>query len=154
MKFRVFVIMLCASAGASAADKHACEVADLVPGKGWVYTKVPCSSLERKIPCTKEWTDEKGHSYGEEVPCPPGSKQKTVEQVQREEDAAKARRCGRDFGQLRVGMTLERFEACNEAAAYVTVTTGRSGSVEMYRSTFYWLHVKDGQIIGFTRRTH
>ena len=130
-----------------------CESADLVPGKGWVYEKIPCTDLERPIPCSREWTDEKGYQHSEVIPCPPGTKQKTFEQVAREEDAARQKKCGKDFRALRIGMSLERFEECHEALSYVTETVGKGGAVETYRATFYWIHAQDGRIVSYTRRT-
>lgn len=154
MKTLITLAFLAMGMAAEAQTIQHCESADLVPGKGWVYKKVPCSEMERPIPCTKEWTDEKGHWNQEIIPCPPGTKQKTFEQEQREEEAAMKRKCGKDFGQLRVGMTMDRFEECNGAASYVTDTVGRGGVVETWRSTFYWIHVQNGRVVSYTRRTH
>lgn len=73
--------------------------------------------------------------------------------AQSEEDAAKKRKCGKDFMALRVGMTFDRFEACNEALSYVTETTDKSGLVETYRSTFYIIHFSNDRVVSYTRRT-
>lgn len=146
----VGAIFVCANA--VGADKHACESADLVPGKGWVYTSVPCTSLERPIPCTKEWTDESGSFNSTVVPCPPGAKQKTYEQVQREEEQIKRTKCGKDYKAARVGMSASRFSDCTDGLIYVTETTTAKGVTETYRATFYYVHVRDGRIVGLTRR--
>lgn len=132
---------------------RSCSVGDVVPGEGWVFKDVPCSQLERPIPCTKEWTDEKGNWNSVVIDCPPGHKQKTYEQVEREETAQKKRRCGKDFEKLRIGMSLERFEQCTDGVVFVTDSMTANGMVETYRSTFHYLLVKNGRIVSYTRRT-
>lgn len=94
---------------------ESCEEGDIVPGKGWVYTKVPC-------------------------PVDP-------------DEVAKEKACGKDYGALRIGITLKRFEQCNEALAYETTTVSKAGKVDVYRSTFYWVQVQGGKVVGYTRRT-
>lgn len=114
----------------------------------------PCSLHEHPVSCTKEKMEIIGGKKWitfEAVPCPPG-KQKTVEQIQREENAAQKRKCGKDFMALRVGMTLDRFEECHEALAYVTETVGKNGTVETYRSTFYLIDARGGKIVSYTKR--
>lgn len=73
--------------------------------------------------------------------------------VQSEEDTAKKRKCGKDFMALHVGMTMDRFEECNEALSYVTETTDKNGLIETYRSTFYFIHFSKDKVVSFTRRT-
>lgn len=68
------------------------------------------------------------------------------------DEAAQARRCGKDFNAIRVGMNLKRFEQCSEALAYVTETVVGGVRVETWRSTIYFIHARDGRIIGYTRR--
>jgi len=70
------------------------------------------------------------------------------------EEAAMKRKCGKDYGQLRTGMTLDRYKECNGAPAYVTDTVGADGRIETWRSTFYWIRVKNGRIVSYTRRTN
>lgn len=60
--------------------------------------------------------------------------------------------CGKDHGALRVGMTVKRFEQCNEALTLQTETVTAQGLTQTYRSTFHWIHVRDGKIVGYTRR--
>lgn len=116
----------------------------------------PCSLHEHPASCTKEKTEiinGKEWITFETVPCQPG-KQKTVEQIQREEEAAQKRKCGKDFMALRVGMTLDRFEECHEALSYVTDTVSKDGKIETYRSTFYLINTKDGRIVSYTKRRY
>lgn len=103
------------------------------------------------MPCSKEEVIN-GSTYITDVPCPPG-KRKTIEQIEREEQAAKKRKCGKDYNALRVGMKLSRIEQCYEEPAFVTETTSAGGTVETYRGTFYFIHVQDGRVVGYTRRT-
>lgn len=151
-KFFVLSLLGLVSLSGGAADKHACETLDLVPGKGLVYTPVPCSSLERPIPCTKDWTDEKGSFHSDVVPCPPGTKQKTYEQAAREEEQVKRAKCGKDYKSARIGMLASRFSECTDGLIYVTETLTSKGVTETYRTTFYYVYVKDGRIVGLTRR--
>lgn len=144
IKLAFFVMAALISSGAMSAEM--CRV--LTKSNTWVTE--PCT--ETPIPCAKEWTDEKGRRHSETVPCAPG-KQKTIEQEQREEDAAKKSKCGKDFMALRVGMTLDRFEECHEALSYVTETTDKNGLIETYRSTFYIIHFAKGRVVSYTRRT-
>lgn len=87
-----------------------------------------------------------------EMPCDP-NKKKDWELVQEEEEAVQKRKCGKDFQQLRVGMSVQRFEDCYEALSYVNDTVSGGGGVETYRSTFYFIYVKNDRIVGYTRRT-
>lgn len=122
MRTLLAVMALLIGTAAEAQIARQCQSANLVPGKGWVYTKEPCE-------------DDKLYA--------PGYK---------EEIAAMKRKCGKDYEQLRVGMTLDRFEECNGATSYVTETVGKGGVVETWQSTFYWIHVQSGRIVGYTRR--
>lgn len=154
MKIAILILGLLVSVGTHAGKRiESCESAALVPDRGWVYKKVPCSSFDRLIPCTKDWTDEKGHWHSEIIECPPNAKQKTFEQVERDEEAAKEKACGKDYGELRVGMTIKRFEQCNEAVTFETETISKDGSIKLYSSTFWWIRVKSGRIVSYTRRT-
>lgn len=107
--------------------------------------------IEHEAACTKESVNEKGWTTIEPVPCPPG-KQKTIEQIQREEDAVLQHKCGKDYQRLRVGMKLSRLEDC-VGATYETETVTEKGRIETYRTTFDWVHVKNGVVVGFTKRT-
>lgn len=98
--------------------------------------------------CTEQWVVN-GHFA--EMPCDPNNKQ-PWEIEQEKEEAAMKRKCGKDFQQLRVGMTLQRFEDCNGTVSYVTDTVSGGGVVETYRSTFYLIHVRSDRIVGYTRR--
>lgn len=86
----------------------------------------------------------------ESVPCKPG--QKSEEQIERDEESAQKRKCGKDYQRLRIGMKLTRLEDC-VGATYETETVTEKGRVETYRTTFDWVHVKNGVVIGFTKRT-
>jgi|GEM_PF-2556722 len=134
------------------ADQEHCEVMSK-GAHGLEFIEVPCKTMEHKIPCAKEWTDENGSWHSEERPCAPGE-QKTVEQVDREESAAQKRKCGKDFRALRVGMKFSRFEQCNEEPEFITDTMTTSGLVETYRGTFYIINVKNDRIISYTRRRY
>lgn len=155
MKSFAVVVLLAFSVAAHAGKAvESCGTNVLVPGKGWVSKKVSCSELERPIPCTREWTDEKGRWNSEPIDCPAGAKQKTFEQVERDEEAAKEKTCGRDYGKLRVGMSLQRFEQCNEPLSLETETMTKDGRTEVYSSTFHWIQSRNGKIVSYTRRTN
>lgn len=85
------------------------------------------------------------------MPCDPDKKE-PWEIEQEKEEAAKKQKCGKDFMALRIGMTLERVEQCYEEPEYVTETVSNGGTVETYRGTFYFINVKNGRIVGYTRR--
>lgn len=104
---------------AAAAHAAPCEVASLVPGKGWEY---------RAVPCEKEPFAE--------------------------DDARKKKACGKDYGALRIGMTRTRVQQCYEALSFETETVTAAGTTEIWRSTFQWIQVRDGRVVGFTRRTY
>lgn len=70
------------------------------------------------------------------------------------DEAAKEKTCGKDYGELRVGMTLKRVEQCLEALAFETETVSKAGKVETYRSTFYWIQARNGRVVSYTRRTY
>lgn len=76
-----------------------------------------------------------------------------VEQQRIDDESRQKKTCGKDFGVLRVGMTLERFEKCSGAVMFVTDSMTANGVVETYRSTFHYLLVKNGRIVSYTRRT-
>lgn len=105
--------------------------------------KDPNSSCNEQWPVNGEYRD---------MPCDPDHKS-PLDVAYEEQMAALKRKCGKDAGQLRVGMTLERFEDCNGTASFVTDTVGKGGTVETWRASFYWLHVQNGRIVGYTRRT-
>lgn len=70
------------------------------------------------------------------------------------EEVTKEKTCGKDYGELRVGMSLKRFEQCNEALIQETETVTKSGRTEVYRSTFYWIQARNGKIVSYTRRRY
>lgn len=135
-----------------ADTKESCSEMKKING---VLTDVPvaCGKFDRPVPCTKTTTDAKGWQIIETVPCAPGM-QKTVQQVEREELAAKRKLCGKDFQAMRIGMTLARFEECTDGLVFETETVSKGGSVEIYRSTFHFIHAKDGRIVSYTRRNN
>lgn len=103
---------------------------------------------EHKKKTEREWRENNAREEAETVHY--------REQLARDEardEAAKKLKCGKDFGQLRVGMTLERIDQCYEEPAYITDTVGKGGVVETYRGTFYFIYVQNGRVIGYTRRT-
>lgn len=69
-------------------------------------------------------------------------------------EAGKEKACGKDYGELRVGMTIKRVEQCLEALSYETETVSASGRVDIYSSTFYVIRAQNGRVISYTRRTH
>jgi hypothetical protein len=87
-----------------------------------------------------------------EMPCDP-SKRSQFEIDYERDMAAKQKKCGKDFQQLRVGMTLGRFEQCNESLSFVTESFTQGGVVETYRSSFYWINARNGRVVSYTRRT-
>lgn len=70
------------------------------------------------------------------------------------DEVAKEKACGKDHGELRVGMSLKRFELCNEALIHETDTVSKGGREEIYRSTFYLIRAQNGRITSYTRRTY
>jgi len=66
---------------------------------------------------------------------------------------AKEKTCGKDYGELRVGMSVKRFEQCNEAVTLETEKVEKGGATQIYASTFYWIHVRNGKVVSYTRRT-
>ena len=148
MRF-LFVLMSAMLLTVSAyAAQESCEEMRKGPN-GVEFVPMPCR--EHPIPCTESHRNGKWIET-HEVACKPGQ-QKTFEQVDREEEAVQKRKCGKDFKALRVGMTVDRFEECNEALSYVTDTVGKGGVVETYRSTFYFIHAQQGRVVSYTRRT-
>lgn len=90
--------------------------------------------------CEEAKLGKNGWEYTQ-VPCPVDP-----------EEVAKKKQCGKDYRVLRIGMTVERFEQCNESLSYVTDTIASTGVTESYRSTFYYIHVRGGKIVSYTRR--
>lgn len=125
---RLIVAALLGVASYTVLSAETCEVMKKVNG---VLTgvQVPCSQVKR--PTTPE--------------------QEAALQIQRDEQAARKRKCGKDFEALRIGMTLDRYEECTEALAYVTETVSKTGVVKTYRSTFYLIHSADGKIVAYSR---
>ena len=109
-------------------------------------------AVEHDAACYKETINEKGLSAFEAVPCSPG-KQKTVEQIQREEEAALKRKCGKDYMVLRIGMKIERLEECY-GAVYITETVTKDGAIETYRTMFDMVNVKNGKVVSYTKRRY
>jgi len=136
---------------ASSARADSCSEMRKVNGV-LTAVSIPCEQLETPIPCSETTVDAQGRTLITDRPCRPGE-QKTIQQVERDERAAKKKACGRDFETLRIGMKLTRFEQCTDGTSFVTETVTKQRVVEVYRSTFYWLHVVDGVIVGYTRRT-
>jgi hypothetical protein len=134
------------------AEKEAENVCDfpiMVKGK-LSYKTAPCPKGEFMATCSKESIDDKGWSSGEIIPCPPGQR-KTIDQIHREEESVQKRKCGKDYMTIRIGMAIEQLEDCH-GASYVTETVSASGVVETYRTVFDWVYVKNGRVIGYTKR--
>lgn len=72
---------------------------------------------------------------------------------QEHEEAAQKRKCGKDYGAIRVGMAIDRLEECS-GAVYVTETVTKGGVIETYRTMFDMVDVKDGKVVSYTKRTH
>lgn len=118
-----------------------------------LLTDVPiaCEALDRPVPCSRETLLPNGSRLIEDRPCAP-HEQRTVQQVEREEEAAKLKQCGKDFGATRIGMRLDRFELCTDGTVFVAETQVKGALIETFRSTFYVLQVRDGRIVAFTRK--
>lgn len=127
---QVVFSLLVTWAGASLAQpsRESCEVMKKVDGV-LTSVQVPCSQVKR--PTTPD--------------------QEAALQKQRDEQAARKRKCGKDFEALRIGMSLDRYEECTEALDYVTETVTKTGIVKTYRSTFYLIQSAGGKIISYTR---
>lgn len=110
---------------------------------------------EHPIPCSREWTDEKGTWHSVEVPCAPG-KQKTREQVERDEARAYAAKqkpikdkCGADYRQPKVGMTLARAQECVAKFAMTSQINRADGVVSTYSGRGMYLHVMGDKVIAW-----
>jgi hypothetical protein len=102
--------------------------------------------------CTEDW---KVDGYYKPMPCDPNRKKSPSEVEYENEQAAMKKKCGKDYQQLRVGMSLQRFDDCTEGGAtFVTDTMTAGGLVETYRSRFYIINVKGDRIVSYTRRTN
>ncbi len=132
------------------SDNNVCDFPVRVNGKT-SYKTAPCPKGEFMASCTKETKNEKGWTIFESIPCPPGQR-KTINQLQNEEESAQKRKCAKDFGAIRIGMSIDRLEECT-GAAYVTKTVVKGSMIETYRTMFYWVNVKNGRVISFTERT-
>lgn len=115
----------------SAYAEDSCEVMRKIDGV-LTSVKVPCSQVKRST------TPE----------------QEAAIQSQRAHEAEQKKICGADFGKLRIGMTMDRYEQCTEAVDYVTKTVTKDGEVETYLGTFYLISARNGRIVAFTRRVH
>lgn len=127
-QFILAAVLACVAGGAFSAET--CEVMKKVNGV-LTSVQVPCSQVRR--PTTPE--------------------QEAALNRQRGQEAEQQRKCGGDFGKLRIGMTLDRYEECTEAVDYVTERASSDGKVEVYRGMFYFIEARDGKIVAFTRRT-
>lgn len=72
---------------------------------------------------------------------------------QDQEEAAQKRKCGKDFGAIRVGMAIARLQECT-GAAYVTETVSKDGVVETYQTQFDIVDVKNGKVVSYTKRRY
>jgi hypothetical protein len=118
-------------------------VAALMSCSAWAET-------EHEALCYKETVNEKGWTSAVAVPCAPG-KQKTVEQLQRDEEDAQKRKCGKDFMAIRIGMKIKRLEECH-GATYVTERVSKDGVIKIYQTMFDMVEVKNGRIVSYTKR--
>lgn len=82
----------------------------------------------------------KGWVY-QQVPCPVDAG-----------EVAKEKACGKDYGELRIGMSVKRFEQCNEALIHETERVSKEGKVDIYRSTHYVIQAQNGRISSYQRR--
>lgn len=143
------IILALAFISSSSLAGEMCDVLTTVNGRA-TWVSEPCSLTEHQALCYEEKIDSRGWTSSTAVPCPPG-KQKTIEQIHREEEAAQKRKCGKDYMTIRIGMSIGRLEDCH-GAAYVTDTVSKDGIVETYRTMFDWVYVKNGRVIGYTKR--
>lgn len=144
------MFLIGASQAQAGTQGEMCSVAKTINGR-MVWVDEPCSKRETPMPCSQTTKTADGSTLIETIPCPSGQ-QKTIQQIQREEEAAQKKKCGKDFGKLRIGMALNRYEECTEALVFVTDTVSKGAVVETYRGMFYFVHAKDGRIVAFTRR--
>jgi hypothetical protein len=79
-------------------------------------------------------------------------RQQAALKEQDKEEAAQKRKCGKDYGVLRIGMSIDRLQDCM-GAVYVTKTVRKDGVIETYRTMFDLVNVKDGKVISYTERT-
>lgn len=133
---------------AGGKNQEMCSVARTINGR-MTWLEEPCAQRERPIPCQDKVVAANSIKYVER-PCRVGE-QKTYEQVQRDEEAVVKKKCGKDFGKLRVGMTLDRYEECTEPVDFITETVSKSGVVETYRGMFWLIQVQNGKIVSYTR---
>lgn len=130
MKLKSLIVsVVLGSSISTALAAETCEVMKKVNGV-LTSVQVPCSQVRR--PTTPE--------------------QEAALNRQRTQEAEQQRKCGSDFGKLRIGMTLDRYEECTEAVDYVTERVSNAGKVEVYRGMFYYIEAREGKIVAFTRR--
>lgn len=132
------------------SENNVCDFSITANGKP-SYKTAPCPKGEFMASCSKEIINEKGWTRFETIPCPPGQR-KTIQQIEREEQAALKRQCGKDYMTLRVGMKIKRLEQCL-GAIYETETVTAKGRIVTYRTTFDWVYVQNGIVTGYTERT-
>lgn len=83
--------------------------------------------------------------------------EKVVQEAERQEAreqasmAARKKACGADFGQLRVGMSVERAQQCFAPFRLVGEMAMPGGNVATYRSGWALLTVRNGQIVSYQR---
>lgn len=103
----------------------------------------PAHAGKRLESCESATLDpDKGWIYTP-VPCKPDSF-----------EAGKEKACGKDYGELRVGMSIKRVEQCLEALSLETETVTAGGVITHYSSTFYLISARNGKVTSYTRRTH
>jgi hypothetical protein len=100
--------------------------------------------------CFEQW---KVNGVYKEMPCDPNKKSPSQVEYEKEQAAMK-KKCGKDYQQLRVGMSLQRFEDCTDGVVFVTDTMTAGGLVETYRSSFYIINVKNDRVVSYTRRRY
>lgn len=151
MKIHFFMAVALTLLLQPARSEEMCSVLKTEGGRS-IWVKESCSQRETPMPCTRTTKDARGSLVIEDVPCAPWQ-QKTVQQVEREREAEQRRQCGADFGKLRIGMTLDRYEECTESLDLVSEKVTSAGTAELYRGMFYFIEARDGKIVGFKRRT-
>lgn len=70
------------------------------------------------------------------------------------EEAARKKRCGKDYQALRIGMTVERVDDCYSMVVYETTTVTAKGTIDTYHTTFHIINFTNGKLSSYTRRTH
>lgn len=141
----LFIVLATLQAQAQGVDSKGNDLANCVWANGSPMSADHCKQARRE---EQLWQEHKKDQEDQQKAIAASRKWQQDEEVKRK------KLCGSDFGKLRIGMTMDRYEQCTEAVDYVTQTVTKDGVTETFLGTFYLINARDGRIISFTRRTN